>query len=105
VKCYFNILYVKHRPTLLNNMYLIYLSANHNKDCDLAVAGIKCRHDLCSNIYEHFRLLCFYTVTLYSNVLFLFIFLLPFVWRDKVFIIIPKLSEKVSLKLTMEGRP
>jgi len=57
VKFYFHILHVKH--TLLNNMYCIYSSSKHSKDCDLAVAGFKCRHDLCSDNYEHFRLLCF----------------------------------------------
>jgi len=54
---YFHISHVKH--TLMNNMFWVYSSSNHSKDCDLAVAGFKCRRDLCCDIYEHFRLLCF----------------------------------------------
>jgi len=57
VKFYFHILHVKH--TLLYNMYWMYLSSNHSKDCDLVVAGFKCKRDLCSDSFEHFRLLCF----------------------------------------------
>jgi len=55
VKLYFHILHVKH--TRLNNMYWIFLSADHSHR-RLAVAGVKYRHDLCCDIYEHFRLLC-----------------------------------------------
>jgi len=52
VKFYFHILHVKH--TLLNSIYCVYLSSDHSKDCYLAVAAvIKCRHDLCIDIYEH----------------------------------------------------
>jgi len=90
---YFPILHVKH--TLLNNMYWVHLSSNH-----LAVVGFKCRRDLCRDIYDHFKLLCFQTVTLHSNVLFLYIFiiLLPFVWCNKVFITLSTVNNH-SLKI------